>query len=119
MSGRVLNGILWILRTGALWADLPKRYPSKSTCHCRFQEWTASGVFARILTALAEDLEERGGIDLAEGFIDGPFAPAKKGAMPWARPNGACCPNGKIYFNILGRKCAPRRVACVKNSAGE
>jgi transposase len=85
----VLDGILWILRTGAPWADLPSRYPPKSTCHRRFQEWTESGVFAKILTALAEDLRDRGGIDLSEGFIDGTFAPAKKGAMVWARPNGA------------------------------
>jgi transposase len=85
----VLNGILWILRTGAPWADLPERYPPKSTCHRRFQEWTESGVFAKILTALAKDLKERGGIDLSEGFIDGTFAPAKKGAMVWARPKGA------------------------------
>jgi len=56
----VLNGILWILCTGAPWADLPERYPPKSTCHRRFQEWTESGVFAKILTALAKDLQERG-----------------------------------------------------------
>jgi transposase len=85
----VLNGILWILRTGAPWSDLPERYPPKSTCHRRFQEWTESGVFAKILTALAKDLKERGGIDLSEGFIDGTFAPAKKGAMVWAKPKGA------------------------------
>ena len=85
----VLNGILWILRTGAPWADLPERYPPKSTCHRRFQEWTESGVFAKILTALAQDLKERGGIDLSEGFIDGTFAPAKKGAMVWAKPKRA------------------------------
>jgi transposase len=85
----VLNGILWILRTGAPWGDLPERYPPKSTCHRRFQEWTESGVFAKILTALAKDLKERGGIDLSEGFIDGTFAPAKKGAMVWAKPKGA------------------------------
>ncbi|MGA1980377.1 MAG: IS5 family transposase [Sedimentisphaerales bacterium] len=77
----VLNGILWILRTGAQWADLPERYPPKSTCHRYFQQWNKSGVFVRILTALAQDLKKRGGIDLSEGFIDGSFAPAKKGAM--------------------------------------
>jgi len=85
----VINGILWILRTGAPWADLPERYPPKSTCHRRFQEWIESGVFAKILTALAQDLKERGGIDLSEGFIDGTFAPAKKGAMVWAKPKVA------------------------------
>jgi len=57
----VLNGILWILRTGAPWKDLPERYPPRSTCHRRFQEWTRSGVFDTILAALAEDLRDRGG----------------------------------------------------------
>jgi len=97
----VLNGILWILRTGAPWADLPARYPSKSTCHRRFQEWTESGVFAKILTALAEDLRERGGIDLREGFIDGTFAPAKKGAMVWARPNEAKAPKSWALQTLM------------------
>jgi transposase len=99
MSGRppqdsraVLNGILWILRTGAQWADMPDRYPPQSTCHRHFQRWTESGVFAKILTALAQDLKERGGIDLSEGFIDGTFAPAKKGAMVWAKPKRAKAP---------------------------
>jgi transposase len=85
----ILNGILWILRTGAQWADLPRRYPPKSTCHRYFQQWNESGVFAKILTALAQDLKKRGGIDLSEGFIDGSFASAKKGAMVWAKPKGA------------------------------
>jgi len=85
----VLNGILWILRTGAQWSDLPDRYPPRSTCHRYFQQWNKSGVFIKILTALAQDLKDRGGIDLREGFIDGTFAPAKKGAMVWAKPKGA------------------------------
>ena len=83
----VLNGILWILRTGAPWGDLPERYPPKSTCHRRFQEWNESGVFANILTVLAQDLKERGGIVLSEGFIDGTFALAKKGVNVSGRPN--------------------------------
>ncbi|MHC5093952.1 MAG: transposase, partial [Planctomycetota bacterium] len=39
----VLNGILWILRTGAPWGDLPERYPPKSTCHRRFQDTDGTG----------------------------------------------------------------------------
>lgn len=88
----ILNGILWILRTGAPWADLPERYPPRSTCHRRFQEWTDNGVFDHVLTALLEDLRDRGGIDLSEGFIDGTFAPAKKGALAWAKPNAEKAP---------------------------
>ena len=84
----VLNGILWILRTGAQWADLPDRYPPHQTCHRRFQEWVRSGVLDRVLQALARDLQERGDIDLSECFIDGTFVVAKKGASVLERPSG-------------------------------
>ena len=40
----VLNAILWILRTGAPWKDLPERYPPYQTCHRRFQKWIEEGV---------------------------------------------------------------------------
>jgi transposase len=39
----VLNGVLWILRTGAPWHDLRRRYPPYQTCHRRFQVWQRSG----------------------------------------------------------------------------
>lgn len=39
----VLNGILWVVRTGAAWADLPEAYPSFQTCHRRFQQSVRSG----------------------------------------------------------------------------
>jgi transposase len=85
----VLNGILWVLRTGAPWKDLPDRYPPHQTCHRRFQQWTKAGVFRRIIEELAVDLQERGGIDLREAFIDGSFVPAKKGAMRSEGQNAA------------------------------
>ncbi len=52
-SRSLLNGMLWVLRTGAQWEDLPRRYGTKSTCHRRFQQWVEEGVFEQILTALA------------------------------------------------------------------
>src|ERR1700691_6132620 len=75
----VLNGVFWVLRTGAPWADLPRRYPSYQTCHRRFQRWVAAGVLPKILAALRRDLEKRGGVEDVEGFIDGTYVPAKKG----------------------------------------
>src|SRR5207253_6573131 len=39
----VFNGILWVLRTGAPWHDLPDRYPPYQTCHRRFQQWQRDG----------------------------------------------------------------------------
>src|SRR5688572_31435070 len=56
----VLNGVLWVLRTGAPWHDLPTRYPPYQTCHRRFQQWQRSGRLDRLLQALAEDLEPEG-----------------------------------------------------------
>jgi len=77
----VLNGILWVLRTGAPWYDLPERYPSYQTCHRRFQQWQRDGTLTGILRRLAEDLRDRGKLDLSETFIDASFTPAKKGAL--------------------------------------
>ena len=85
----VLNGILWILRSGARWQDLPARFPSYQTCHRRFQCWVRDGTLVRVLQTLAEDLQERGGLDLSECFIDGTFIGAKKGGVPWTKPSGA------------------------------
>jgi transposase len=83
----VLNGILCILRTGAPWKDLPERYPPYQTCHRRFQKWIEEGVLGSVLETLAQDLEERGQIDLSECYIDGTFVIAKKGGRAWERPS--------------------------------
>ena len=64
----VLNGILWILRTGAPWKDMPQRYPPYQTCHRRFQQWVKQGGFKRIAKELVEDLNERGKIDIREAL---------------------------------------------------
>jgi len=76
----VLHGVLWILRTGAQWRELPSKYPPYQTCHRRFQQWQRSGLLIRVLARLAEDLRDRGKIDLSETFIDASFSSAKKGA---------------------------------------
>ena len=77
----VRNGILWILRSGARWKDLPAQFSSYPTCHRRFQQWVEDGTLSRVLQWLAEDLRSRGQIDIEECFIDGTFASAQKGAL--------------------------------------
>jgi len=84
----ILDAVLWVLRTGAPWKDLPERYPPYQTCHRRFQQWCRDGTLRRVLEALAEHLYQRGGIDVSECFIDGTFAGAKKGALPSERRGG-------------------------------
>ena len=75
----ILNGVLWILRSGARWRDLPDRFPPYSTCYRRLRAWIAQGVFRTILEKLAEHLYEAGKIDLSECFVDATFIGAKKG----------------------------------------
>lgn len=83
----VLNGILWVLQTGAPWAEVPDRYPSYQTCHRRFQQWVRSGVMKAILETLALELKVRGVLDVEEAFIDGSFAPAKRGDPKSGKPS--------------------------------
>src|SRR5580704_9077481 len=75
------DGILWILRSGARWKDLPKEYPSPSTCWRRLAEWEYSGVWLKLWRAFLAELDETGQLDWSEAFMDGTFAPAKKGVL--------------------------------------
>jgi transposase len=83
----VLNGVLWILRTGAPWHDLPDRYPPYQTCHRCFQQWQRTGLLTHVLQKLAEDLRDRRKLDMSEAFIDASFSSAKKGALLSAPQN--------------------------------
>lgn len=75
-----LEGVLWVLRSGARWKDLPIHFPSPSTCWRRLKEWTESGVFQKAWARLLGKLDGLNQIDWEETFADGTFSPAKKGA---------------------------------------
>lgn len=97
----VLNGVLWILRSGARWEDLPPRYGSAKTVHRRFQQWVRSGMIEKLLQTLAQDLHRRGRLDLKESFMDAMFVSAKKGALTWARPDGARGPKSWQWSTLM------------------
>jgi transposase len=107
---QVFNGILWILRTGAPWKDLPPRYGSYQTAHRRFQNWVRADVLEKILQALAGHLQETGGLDLRECFVDGTFVPAKKGGGWSAKPSAAkalkswALPTAMVFLSPCGQK---------------
>ena len=50
---RVLNGIFWVLRSGAPWRDLPEAFGPYTTCYNRFVRWRRAGVWGKIMNALA------------------------------------------------------------------
>ena len=59
---KVLDGILYVLRTGCQWKMLPKEYGSGSTCHRRFQQWVQLDIFKRIWIRLLKEYDNKKGI---------------------------------------------------------
>ena len=84
-----LEGILWLLRSGARWQDIPVDLPSGSTCWRRLQEWASESVLEEIQTILIEELHELGRVNLDELLADATFIRAKKGAWRSATPSSA------------------------------
>ena len=67
----VLEGILWVLRTGAPWRDLPERFGSPGTVSSRFYRWRQAGVWDRVLAALQAQADAEGRLDWTLHFVDG------------------------------------------------
>ena len=93
---RILNAILWKLRTGAPWRDLPERYGAWSTVHCRFRRWRLAGVWDRVLAAVQQQADAAGQLDWSVHFVDGTVvrahqhaAGAKKGTRRRKRSGAA------------------------------
>jgi transposase len=81
-----LEGLLWLLRSGARWQDIPVDLPSGSTCWRRLQEWASEGVLEELQAVLIEDLHELGRVNLDELLADATFIRAKKGGWRSATP---------------------------------
>jgi transposase len=87
---RVMNGILYVLKTGCQWPAIPAEYGVHySTCWRRLKHWEENGVWQRIIQALLEDREA----ELAEIALDTSSVKAKKGAHAWGAPEGAASPS--------------------------
>ena len=93
---RVINGILWKLRTGAPWRDLPERYGPWRTAYARFARWQRDGTWDRLLADIQARSDAVGGV-VWEVSVDSTAVRAhqhaagarKKGAVrarPAARP---------------------------------
>ena len=76
----ILNGIFWILHSGAPWRDLPERFGPWQTVYHHFSRWRASGVFDGIVSALQIKLDEKGLIDWDLWCIDGANVRASRAA---------------------------------------
>jgi putative transposase len=76
-----LNGIIFRMRTGCQWDQLPKRFGPKSTVHQWFQRWNKNGIMAKIMAALIADCEELDGVSWEWQSADGALAKARLGGI--------------------------------------
>jgi transposase len=104
----VLNGVLWVIYSGATWSAMPRRYPSYQTCHRRFKTWHDEGVLRLVMAdlfgeegvALCDTIETRmrkhasraekaaRRLEAARDVpLNSPFVPAAPAATP-AQPFG-------------------------------
>ena len=82
---KVLDGILYVLRTGCQWKMLPKEYGSGSTCHRRFQQWSLSKVFERLWTRLLKVYDDVVGIQWKLQSLDSISVKAPLGGIQQVR----------------------------------
>lgn len=71
---QIVNAILWILRTGSPWRDLPEEYGSWNSVYSRFRRWTERGIWQKVFAQLSEDK------DLENIMIDGTYIRAHQHA---------------------------------------
>jgi transposase len=76
----LIDGILWILRTGSPWRDLPDRFGPWKTVYERFRRWTREGLWDRVLAEVQGERQRRGKIDWRLFAIDSTIVRAHKAA---------------------------------------
>lgn len=81
----LLNGMFWVLNSGAQWRDMPERYGHWETVYGRYRRWTREGLFDKILNALHVSLDEDGRIDWSVFDVDGSNIRAHRSAAGASR----------------------------------
>ena len=76
-----LNGIIYVMRTGCQWNQLPDEFGDDSSVHRTMQRWIGKGVFQRIWAVLIENCEELGGVDWEWQSADGALGKARFGGI--------------------------------------
>ena len=77
---KIVNGIFWVLCSGASWRDLPERYGSWKTVYNRFNKWSKQEIINSIFNQLLQILEQRNLIDWSSVLLDGSNVRALKAA---------------------------------------
>jgi transposase len=84
----VLNGMFWVLNSGAQWRDMPERYGTWETVYGRYRRWTREGLLDKILDRLHVSLDEDGRIDWSVFDVDGSNVRAHRSAAGASKKTG-------------------------------
>ncbi len=105
-----MEGILWVMRMGARWNDVPEPYPSGATCWRRLQRWEKEGRWVKAWQGFVGQLDDEGLLSWKECFLDASFSPAKKGVkqlVPLAKakvPSGWWWQTVAVYQSAILRR---------------
>lgn len=83
---KTVEGIIWVLTTGAQWNEVPAKYGSGRTCWRRFTTWKKQGVWKKIWQRLLVMLDHDDKLTWEVSYLDGTFASAKKGGQKLTKP---------------------------------
>ena len=98
---RVINGILWVLRTGCGWKDVPREFGKHQTIYNRFRRWTREGLWDRILKNLIRDRDAKRRVNRSLWCVDSSVIRAHRVAA--GAPKGDRCSDKNAEKNALGR----------------
>ncbi|GGJ79096.1 transposase [Deinococcus aquiradiocola] len=105
---KVLNGILWRIKTGAPWRDVPRRYGPWQTCYDRFVRWSRDGTWLRLLQTIQATADQQGEIDWDKASVDSTHIRAQRSAsgarktLPAGEKRGAVSMNGSGSAGAVG-----------------
>jgi transposase len=110
----IIDGILWRLRTGAPWRDVPARYGPWSTVYSRFRRWRLAGLWDRIFAAVQREADAAGEVDWSVHFVDGTVIRAHQHAA--GAKGGTRRPRRSGAAKVASRpRCTSRRTAAASS----
>ena len=98
----ILNGILWIKRSGSAWRDLPERYGNWKTVSSRFYRWQQQGIWAEVFTRVQERADHAGHVDWEVQMIDSTIIRAHQSAA--GAQKGRATKHSAVHRVDLARK---------------
>ena len=101
-----LGGIVYVLRNGIRWNDLPAEFPSDTTCWRRMRDWVKAGIWDKVHHFILAELKDAGELDTSELFADATFAEARKGGPRPAERLAASASKSNSSSTLPGSRSA-------------